>query len=361
MGNEEGSHRGDSTDLREEKCWDVANNYVNRVGKIAPNFASAIRAITMSELKHGTARHPQAQKACHDYVLPWLKRSPSLKAVFYFAAESMYEEELDKCQSLTLSKLLDIFYPGEVAAILGLVYLSKRLEKISDPTEWQRTTTLLQIQMELGSFVGENIPIIGAGTGMLIGGMRTLGYAVLSLVDLEKFKLYRRSIKQHGELFDLDYEVNHWGCNHLHIASLLVQSLGFGLQAGLGLGLGMAYKTVESPKSWFLSLDEETQCWQVALSWAEALHTQEDLPGFVPEGHELYLDLGREKELKKSANAILAKGSTFNWTERSREDLTEEVYIRLGLAFDKDEDEGEAAVFLEIEESEDYVDLMSDG
>jgi hypothetical protein len=343
-------------DEQGKEQWLTALRYVDSIGKIASNFSTAVRAITLSELKYGNNRSPEARDTAQRYVLPWLRRSPSLKAVFYYAAESIYEEQLEHEKSLTLSKLLDIFAPGEVATIMGLVYLKRRLQIRVEPTEWERLSALFQIQMELGTLVGSKIPMMGAGAGMLIGGLRVLGFSALAMDDVERFKDYRRDTKRRGLLFDLEHEEKVWGCNHLHIASLLVQNMGYGLQAGLGIGLGVSSRGILSPQSWFSALDSETQCWQVAISLIEALHTGQEFPRFIPVDHELYLDAAKEDALRQTANTVLAKGSTFHWTERTRRDLSEELHIRLGLVFDKPHDD-ENAIFEEIEGANEYVDL----
>jgi hypothetical protein len=336
-------------------AWEKAYKIASLVGCVDSNFSSSIRTIKYAESRIERPNIFELKTLARNTMIPLLKRSPTLKSVFYFAAESMFEERLEELDKLTLTTLFDIFDPGESASILGLIYLSKKLQRRCDAEEWARLSSLMQIHMELGSLVGSYIESLGPGTGMLLGGVRCLAYGFLSVHDLKTFKLYRRQMKAEGRIFDVDIENELFGCNHLQIASIFVQSMGFGLSAGLGLGLGLARKDNQSSEEWFNCLDEETRCWQSALAWTETLHGLQPAPDFIPRGSDYSIAPERLEELRKLASTVLAKGSSFQWIAKRQEDLSKELQIRLGIVFNTADEE--AAIFEELEASGDYAKL----
>lgn len=338
-----------------KEMWERAYAVASRIGCVDSNFSSSIRSVKYAESRAERPNIYELKVLTRNTIIPLLKRSPTLKSVFYFAAESMFEEQLEELERLTLETLFDIFDPGESASILGLTYLSKKLEGRCEPEEWERIASLMQVHMELGSLVGAYIEPLGPGTGMLLGGVRCLAYGFFAVEDLKSFKVYRRQMKSQGRLFDINVENDIFGCNHLQVASIFVQSMGFGLSAGLGLGLGLARRDDQSSQDWFNCLDEETRCWQAALAWTEALHGLQPAPEFIPPSSEYSISPDKLTELRKTASTVLAKGSSFNWITKRSEDLSKELQIRLGVVFNTPEEE--EAIFEELEASGDYTKL----
>ncbi|NDC37078.1 MAG: hypothetical protein EBZ48_03390 [Proteobacteria bacterium] len=342
-------------DPAKKQQWERAYSIASRIGRVDSNFSSSIRSVKYAETRAERPNIYELKVLARNTMLPLLKRSPTLKSVFYFAAESMFEERLEDLDRLTLETLFELFDPGESASVLGLTYLSKKLEGRCDPDEWERISSLMQVHMELGSLVGGYIDTLGPGTGMLLGGVRCLAYGFFAVENLRSFKLYRRQMKDLGRIFDINVENEIFGCNHLQVASIFVQSMGFGLSAGLGLGLGMARRDDQSSQDWFNCLDEETRCWQAALAWTEALHGLQPPPDFIPAESEYSITDESLTVLRKTASTVLAKGSSFHWITKRADDLSKELQIRLGTVFNTPEEE--KAIFEELEESGDYAKL----
>jgi hypothetical protein len=344
-----------NTDPVTQMQWTKAYEIAKKVGRIDSNFSSSIRSVKYAESRSDKTNIAEVRVVARNTILPLLQRSPTLKSIFYFAAESMNEEGLESLEKVSVPEVFDLFDPGEAVAILGLIYLSKRLESKCDAEEWQRLSAMMQVHMELGSLVGARIEALGPGTGMLLGGMRCLGYGFLAVDNPKAFRAYRREMKNRALIFDIKEEIKVWGCSHLQIASILVQAMGFGLNAGLGLGLGMAGNAQENSPEWFNCLDDETRCWQAALAWTECLHSLLPAPSFIPRDSVFWLDREQVSDLRKAAGSVLAKGSSFQWLDKKSDDLSKELKIRLGVIFDTPEEE--AKIFEELEASQDYAEL----
>ncbi len=171
--------------------------------------------------------------------------------------------------------------------------------------------------MEICSILGQTVNYVGAPNGMLMGAIRFLAYAHFALADIDGFKTLRRKNEKKCILFDLAEEQRRWGCNHLHIASALLTSFGYGVIPAMGVGLA----DVDRPLDEFDELTAERLfCWRVALNLATTFHETGQAPA-VKEDSDLYVPPEQAAALKGTIWSVLRDGSRITWLTKGKDDL----------------------------------------
>ena len=267
------------------KSWEKARSYVKGLGHIPTIFCSAIREIKTAEL---LAFSREEKKELRDITLTQtrflIRVSPSLKAVLYFAAQDIYNDQLNDTESLTVQRLVELFSPGEIASILAITYLDRAIGRKCDSQEWKTLRQRMSRHIRVGGIVGQTITNIDRSNGMLIGALRYLALGLFACEDLKKFQSYRREVEAGGELFSMEQEETLWGCNHMQVAAVLSQAMGFGSDASCGLATcsGVSF-TVESDNSKDdpegnavieRELNDRIRCWHEAVSWTESFQLE---------------------------------------------------------------------------------------
>ncbi len=308
-----------------------AEKHARLLGNVSALFSSCIRIIREAERSLQANPSQDISGITQGAALTLINMSPSLKALFYFAALHFYPEPAKKLLKPTVRDVIKLFSSTEIAGILGVSYLYRRLEKVCDREELERLRPLLLVHMEIGGLVGETLNYVGRGYGMLAGAARYVALGTFTVGHLEEFKKYRRKVAAEDLLFDLAAEEERWGCNHLQIASLLVQSLGYGVPAGFGLVLanaaGSPLDLVEERAQ-----DDEVRCWRAAMIWTESLHRDgTPPPGFDDENNEMYLEPASVEVLSERVTRIRSEGPSFQWLLRRRSDVPSEIRESLGI------------------------------
>jgi hypothetical protein len=311
-------------DLIPDERWKNAKKFADGFKQPITMFATAIRAIKSAELHQG-GDTPTVRKVVVQTTQFVLDVSPSLKALFYFAAEDLHPEHIADYEELDSRTLLKLFKPSEVAAILAISFVYRNVRRMCPESEWKKIAAKLYTYMHVSTLVGETINHVGPGNGMLMGGLRHLSMAMFAARDLKGFQEYARRLKTNASLFDLDFEEERWGCNHLEIAAIISQMLGFGVQASTGLSLAYLIEGNNLPED----LEELVFCWRACMDWTTSFIETGEPPENKGEGDAMYLPENELKNLKKHVAEALDE--PFMWLERTKGDLTPEQCTRLGL------------------------------
>ncbi len=310
-----------NTNQKTEDSLLIARKYVEILPAPSSLFSSCIRAIKNAE----TALRGADQAPLKDLAVSsssfLVSISPTLKGVFYRAAENLHKEELEKLSPLTTKGLLSLFEPSEITAILSLTYLFRHVRRKTDPAELDRLLKKMMTQIEIGSIVGKTIRHIGSGNGMLLGGMRYLSLALFSVVDIKKFQEMRRALDKADKLFDVERERELFGCTHLQISSYFAQVFGLGVTTAMGLALNQKEEDLQNYDE---AVAEELLCWRIAIMMTEAFHQSGTLPT-VGEDNEMYLPPEELEALKKHCWSVLRDGTTLDWLTFSHKNLSDDV------------------------------------
>ncbi|MBN8549036.1 MAG: hypothetical protein J0M12_06955 [Deltaproteobacteria bacterium] len=310
------THR--SRTLAEGGDWDEARAYAGLLGRPHTLFTNAIRYLR-NLTQHGTTVLSETEP----YPLAVLLKSPSLRAILYYAAAALRKDELGKLPQLDGFGLLRVFPPDELAAILTTTYLFRKVKKIIDPRIWETLSQEIQIQMEAGFYIGTKMPAIGTSRGLLVGVIRYSALSLFSKKDPRNFKAFRRELNDKEKLFNIKGELTRWGCDHLQIASILLQSMGMGIPCAKALAADSMPTEAEADS-------EEMLSWYAARAWIQSLIEDEKAPACFAAGSPFFCEGEVFANLQERVDSIYEMGSSFDWIEKTKEDLPKSLFDKIG-------------------------------
>jgi hypothetical protein len=300
------------TDSSSPESWEYARGYAGVFGTIPSSFTSVIRTL-MNEHSAGLAQTAGNSK----YFVVRLLKSPSLAAPFYFAAEIFNPAILEKEGPTSADQLIKGFTPFEIASVLGLVYLVRRGQGLCDPNELKNIFDPMIPKTNIAFAIGRTIPAIGVGTALLEATMIPIAVAAFAKHDAKGFKEYRRDVqKQFSGSWNVDLEVSRWGCNHLQIGSVLLQSLGFGITRA------NAFVNAVSHKSDLGTLEEINLCrdFRMAAVWREAIATTYSAPT-IPLPPKYYPTKASQDAAVATIKAVQEDSEASRWLLKGKNDL----------------------------------------
>jgi hypothetical protein len=209
---------------RKEKDLDPAIELADSIGKINSTLALCIRSMR-------TNNAPDAPRGGLDEVSLFevnrYMNASSVRIPVFFAAMTRLES-LRNTSVCTTDNLIQAFNAYEIANIMALIYVFKRLRsRVEDSEDWGRISKAVSEHIEIGASLGRAIPTVGFADGILVGGIRHMALGTLVTKDPKGYKDYRRDLKIANRAFDLNEEKARWGTTHLDIAARLLILLGF--------------------------------------------------------------------------------------------------------------------------------------
>jgi len=213
-----------STGSYSPESWEYARGYAGLLGQPPSSFSTVIRGLVQDHLakREFCSGNPK-------YFLLRLLKSRSLLAPMHAALCAFDPDEFTKDTKANPEEIVKTFTTFELAYMLALVYLARKAKHICDPDEWEILSKLLNQSANAGYLAGRAIPPIGSTIGLMEGSIRFLGLSTFLKHDMKGFKDYRREVKKKGGDWEELTEYEKWGCNSLQIASVLIQSMGFGI------------------------------------------------------------------------------------------------------------------------------------
>lgn len=326
-------------ELNTPKSWEVARAYADKIGEMPFAFTSSIRMLLVDAKESGVMTNANATQAA------LLLNSPSLKAMFYFAAKTFSPDKVEETSYISKRKLAAFFTPFELASLLAMAFLFRRCRKRAKSDLFEESVFTIQRDVNLGAYVGQAIPHIGVGWGIMIGGIRHLAETAFLLHDADGFGKYVRHRNKAKVAFDIDFEVSRWGCTSLQVASVLLQSLGFGIEMSEGLIVGLDPRTPEEEI-------REDRFYRVKITrlWIDTLVETGDIPQITHRGNYYPLESNLAillEKLQREPNP----GSNQAWLTKSKSDITPDkvpsLYLDASRAMEKLAD-------AEEEEEEDF-------
>ena len=313
---------GDPGDYPE--AWLEAKEIVTGLGSRFPvSFTTPIRTLMHDQTK-GSTLSPAAQ-----FLTTRLLRSPTFKAMFYYLSLSLFGDKLANSAYLSSSDLVRLYQPQDCASIIGVIYLTRRLQKKRADTlsRWQPALERITVHTEVGGHLGLAIPTIGISRGILTGAMRDLGILSLGRHNREAYASYCEHLNATNKLYDFEYELEHWGCRHIDVAGNVLQQMGFGIKHALSLITGLGNKPPGRP-------DHDPNAFEFHLSelWINSLVQTQKEPDFTHLG--VYYPTEKDKyRLLYEINQLHESGSKHRWLLRSKEDINPQCTPQLYQEF----------------------------
>lgn len=309
-------------DFTDQTIWDNARIYVAQVGLVPATFTSAIRMLKSNHQKNlqdNTAIFSTESK----FLTCRLLKSRTLLSPFFFATMTLYEEKLKKANGLSTEQLMRYHLPNDVANIIALTFYFRRIRGRCIPEAWAWLEKLVHEFGDTGILLGRAVPKVGVADGLVVGAMRHLALGLFMAKDNKQFQTYKRHLKTKEVNFDLHEELKIFSCTHVHIASLLLQLVGFGVPYADAFCRGVVATPMEN-------LPEDAARFRLASLYIDSLHDGKVPPAVADE--ETY-SLG-ESELDRlidETSRIQKSGSKFSWLAKNKDDISSSLTPQLML------------------------------
>ncbi|MBX7145278.1 MAG: hypothetical protein K1X79_12560 [Oligoflexia bacterium] len=310
--------------------WDYARAYAGMLGNPHRLFTNCVRYLR--ELRDKTDNAPLSSTQASRYPINTLIHSPSFKSVIYYAAAALHPKELKALKALTPGTLLTVFTPDELSAIVAITYVYRRVKKLVPPTVWEGVSGEVHIQMETGFHVGNNLPAIGTSRGIMVGALRYITLSLFSKRDARGYKLYKRHLNEKELLFDIQDELQRWKCNHLQIASSILQGIGLGIGAASGLVAPDLPTHAKNERQL-----KDAQAWFATRTWIQSLLENECAPKELAGQKNFEMSAEKLADVQKQVESIYENGSTFDWIDKTKADLPSNLNEALTLPEPLDE------------------------
>lgn len=299
------------------KSWNTAKKYVGQLGPVATIVASCIRSITSSRKvfagKNIQARHDFAVET----VTPVIEHSPSLKVVLYEASKVFSSEGLAERGNFELRELIACFNPDLLVNLIGFNYFLRRLKKFISEQPFTEFSARVQKQLEIGYEVGSGVAQIGPERGMLASGIRAVSYGLYMIKDFDEYSKLMNRFAADNKLSDLSLEEERFGCNHLQISAVLMQSMGFGVSASIGIGLGLDVKLEGK-----ISLEEESTLFKLAGMISEQIQMTGSFPRQMMSKAGVTISVDAINRVKEKIEKISREGSKYGFLSSGLKDVT---------------------------------------
>lgn len=257
--------------LNDVESWELAKRFAGLFGVTPISFSVCVRTLM---------KDYQRDKQYGDisrFLAVRLMRGPTLSASMARAAAAWRNEY--HTTPLPTEQYLEIFNPYDLAALIGYLYLFKRTKRICETDAVDTLVKAVIHRQHLCMNIGSSISNIGLGCSILVGGMHLVAFGAFLSHDEAGFLEYQKHLQENGVLYDLEYESQVWGCTSTQIASLLLQSFGY------GLGIANAFMSAFSRHA-----SIENQPNRIALGmrvchvWLESLLSTGKIPNITHDG-----------------------------------------------------------------------------
>jgi len=293
------------------QAWEAAKTLVAELGKIPVTFTTPVRTLMYDH------KNDQILSPAGHFLTTRLLRSPTLKAMFYYASLTFFGDRIANSAYLSSSDLVRLYKPKDCAGVLATIYLVRRLlsKGVQNLPDWEDTLQNITKRSEAGGHIGLAIPSLGQATGIITGSFRNLAIALFGINNPDKYNEYRSYLNSANLPYHLDYELQNWECTHLDIVGNLLQQFGFGISQAHAYILGLGRRPPKSP-------NEDLEGYQYALTseWIECLI----LSGKEPDRKHLGQYYPTEKDkyrLLYEINSLNETNSKHNWLSKSKGDI----------------------------------------
>lgn len=296
----------------EGELWENGRKYIELVGKIPSTFSFTVRGLKANQIKNtdqGTLGFSPEMK----FQLGRILRSKAVLAPFYYATKAFYPDKIGDVSTITGARIMEFYNPVQAANMLTTIFYARRLKKLCAPEPWAWIEKRVQEYLDLGVRLGRAVPSIGITEPLIVAPIRHLALTPFILRDNKQFQAYKLHLKKKRKQFDLAEEVNLFGSTHIHLASLMLQQIGYGIEYADALNRAL----ISNPKE---KISNEASKIRIVASYIEALYGETEPPALVDESEydikESSIDI-----LIEEAERIREGGSPLPWLSKTKEDL----------------------------------------
>lgn len=292
------------------ESWQTARDYGTLLGEIPSSFATTIRTLCLDQ-----SRQNGAYGATSRFLVQRLLKGNSLKAPLYHNVKTYRPSLVAETTTLRGEDFMKWFSPFELGALIGSVYIYRRAKKLCDETEFSHLTGTLHKLHTIGMGVGYAIPSIGSVMGLFAGGMRHLASAVFLHYDKKGALEYRRHLKIKRLLLDPAFEMGRWGCTATQVGSVLLQSLGLGVEFSNAFTEGLSPGSVVDKNT-----NKMAYAARIAWTWVDSLNATGTIPDIAHDG-AFYPSKVDVERLLTLVGDVRAQERLSSWLDKTKDDL----------------------------------------
>jgi len=286
--------------------WQAAKDIVAMIVNIPSVLPSGVRMLAQDNKSSSVAVSDTSRS-----FLQLFTRSESIKTALYLSSKVFCPEQHALTEVKVDSKwFLNFYSTFDIAVTASLVVLFRRITKGMTEDEKMDLSPYIHRNAEIGGLVGRSIPDIGIGRGMLATTLPHLALGVFMKLDRSLWKQYQRALKLKKLHFDFEMEQEFWGCNHLQIASALIQSIGLGIDRAHAIGHASTVNSEEEN-----SLTGELRRFYFAVLWTRCLIDTGKAPNRELPA-EFYPLATYSELLFNGSETIRTMGSRYAWLEK---------------------------------------------
>lgn len=121
---------------------------------------------------------------------------------------------------------LKLFGHRKFGHLFSLLYLARRGKAVLGE-QWAETGRRMQLAADVSVHLCREMPAFDLSHATLVGAGRKLAYALMSREKPKALNEYENTMKQRGLPFNLELEIDIWGCTHCQVLSRMLADLGF--------------------------------------------------------------------------------------------------------------------------------------
>lgn len=305
-----------SIDQEARLGWMAADELLRPFGAVAANFSEAIRLL----VHHYECGSNSLPLSAENHIIRLLKNN-IIKATYYYLTKVYRPHVLEPGRLLDDRALFAAYTPFEHAAILAYCYLARTMSRKSDREDWGYIETPLYEALITGGLIGEEIPDVGLGFGLLTRGLRYLAFAAFLRDNRRGFKDYRIHLKTKDLPFDLAFEEKYWQTNNIQLAAILLERVGFKHEIGIEFVAALEKNREHTP----------SELYGVRFSMAEALidsymengEILERIPQWV--GKEKQISVETRGAILSKLNKVMSEKERIDWLSKGSSSISPEL------------------------------------
>jgi hypothetical protein len=294
--------------------WEFARALLGSFRSPPANFVAVVRQMT----KSGGDASLANPRIGPGFELRRFLKANTVQAHYFFAAKAYRPEILQQPNLGSYEPFVEGFSALDHSALLGMVCLFKSFLRRSDKDEWGYIQEPLYDALTVGAALGNALPGIGLGRGLLARGMRYLAFAPFLWSAKKGFQEYRRHLKKHDLAFDMEWEKRVWGCTTLEVSTLCLQVLGFngGMSEDYYRGLTPRDALSEKPST------PGENAFRAAHGWIEYLMDGVALPANI--SGEFTRSAADAAQFRTEVASLAHAPNRIEWLNKGRGSLTPE-------------------------------------
>jgi len=303
------------------ESWEIAKSQSVVLGPPNGLVSDVIRSISNAKTTVPERDSGSFRLFAHQSASFLVKVSPTMASALFFAAQEYYPAQLFAIRPLTKAKLISLFDPDELLAVITSTYFARTCRRVISEGIWVAHQEKIVAHSFLGGLIGRHSPEIGFGCGLIIAFLDYISFLAQASVRVDSFEKIQERLRLEQKIFDTDIELELLSCSHRQVDYALATWSGFDAQ------LRGAFFGEPAGSPFALALDGITQIHETGTF-------QKGLKG------RLFEKTAEERILRATQNVRSNPRQLSPWFLRAATDLPPYAACELGISIENQEDEG---------------------